>query len=106
MPRRRWFVSVCALEVRLHLAAQFFGSAEGLEARRRVQLLVEPFYFTGGAVAQGKERAQRRPAVRQHMTGYGARGATKAGTQDPADRGAKGRAGKAHEEKTAAHAIG
>ena len=103
---KRRLVSVSAIEVLFDLAAEFFGSGEGFEARGRIQFLVEPFCFAEAAVALGKERVQRRPAIRQHMPGGAANGATKVGVQGAAKRPASSRAGRTREEKAAAHGTG
>ncbi len=96
-------VPVSAFEVLFHLAAEFFGSGEGFEARGRIKLLVELVYLTEAAVALGEERAQRRPAVWQHLTGGAAGGPTQAGAQSPAKRTTGSRVGQARGEEATVH---
>ena len=84
----------------------FLRCANGFEARGRVELLVEPFDYTQGAVAESKERVQGRATVRQHMTGRAADSVTQAGAPGAAQHTARGRAGRMHKEETAAHELG
>jgi len=84
----------------------FLRCANGFEARGRVELLVEPLDHTQGAVAEGKERAQGRATVRQHMTDRAANSATQTVAPGAAQHTASGRAGRIRENKPAAHELG